>query len=144
MEVNYEVDIVRLPDNVQIGDTVNIVDGMGELYISARILKLSVDVYKRQVYESRPMTDVGYPFADFEDFGTNYMGTKSGALPNVSVVINIWDTEDNRKNVSNLCGILFQEAMIMSEAYGFRVALKIDESSTQITQDRTCLLYTST
>ena len=90
-----------------------------------------------KVYESRPMTDVGYPFADFEDFGTNYMGTKSGALPNVSVVINIWDTEDNRKNVSNLCGILFQEAMIMSEAYGFRVALKIDESSTQITQDRT-------
>lgn len=39
MEVNYEVDINRLPDTVRIGDRVNIVDDAGELYLSARILK---------------------------------------------------------------------------------------------------------
>lgn len=40
MQVNYEVDINRLPDNVAIGDRVNIVDDAGELYLSTRLLKL--------------------------------------------------------------------------------------------------------
>lgn len=42
IEVNYEVEISRLPDNAKIGDTVSIVDRSGELYVSCRILKLEV------------------------------------------------------------------------------------------------------
>lgn len=38
--VNYEVDFAKLPDNVQIGDRVNIIDDEGELYLEARILKI--------------------------------------------------------------------------------------------------------
>lgn len=44
LDVNYEVEISRLPDNVQIGDRVNIVDHAGALYVSARILKLETSV----------------------------------------------------------------------------------------------------
>lgn len=44
MEVNYEIDINRLPDNVRIGDRVNIVDDEGQLYISTRILLLETSV----------------------------------------------------------------------------------------------------
>lgn len=44
VEVNYEVDISILPKNVKIGDTVNIVDNEGDLYLSARILKLERSV----------------------------------------------------------------------------------------------------
>lgn len=40
MEVNYEVDITKLPDNIKIGDRVNIIDDAGELYLSTRILAL--------------------------------------------------------------------------------------------------------
>ena len=40
MEVNYEVDINKLPDNIKVGDRINIIDDAGELYVSARILKL--------------------------------------------------------------------------------------------------------
>ena len=40
IEVNYEVEIAKLPDNVRIGDRVDIVDDAGELYASARVLKL--------------------------------------------------------------------------------------------------------
>lgn len=43
-EVNYEIDIKKLPDNVKIGDRVNIVDDAGEMYISTRILKLETSV----------------------------------------------------------------------------------------------------
>lgn len=38
--VNYEVDFAKLPDDVQIGDRVNIIDDEGELYLEARILKI--------------------------------------------------------------------------------------------------------
>lgn len=44
MEVNYEVDITKFPDNVKIGDRINIVDDAGELYVSARILQLESSV----------------------------------------------------------------------------------------------------
>lgn len=38
--VNYEVDFAKLPENVQIGDRVNIIDDDGDLYMEARILKI--------------------------------------------------------------------------------------------------------
>lgn len=50
IEVNYEVDIVRGLENTQIGDRVNIVDDLGEVYVSGRILKLETSVtnYSKQ------------------------------------------------------------------------------------------------
>ena len=40
--VNYEIDIAYLPENVKIGDTLNIVDDSGDLYLSSRVLKLEI------------------------------------------------------------------------------------------------------
>lgn len=48
MEVNYKVDIATLPDNVRVGDRINIVDDAGELYVSTRILILEKSVAKKQ------------------------------------------------------------------------------------------------
>lgn len=42
--VSYEVELAYLPDGIQIGDTANIVDDAGELYLSARIMKLESSV----------------------------------------------------------------------------------------------------
>lgn len=44
VEINYEIDIKKLPDNVKIGDRVNIVDEAGELYVSSRILMLKTSI----------------------------------------------------------------------------------------------------
>lgn len=44
MEINYEADIKELPDNVRIGDRVNIIDDEGELYLSSRVLILETSV----------------------------------------------------------------------------------------------------
>lgn len=44
MEVNYEVDILKLSEHIKIGDRINIVDDAGELYLSARILKLETSI----------------------------------------------------------------------------------------------------
>ena len=40
VEVNYEVDFEKLPDDIQIGDRVNIIDEDGELYLEARLLRI--------------------------------------------------------------------------------------------------------
>lgn len=40
IEVNYEADIVELPENVRIGDRINIIDDDVGLYLNTRILKL--------------------------------------------------------------------------------------------------------
>lgn len=38
--VNFEIDVSLLPENVQIGDTINLVDEEEEIYLSARVLQL--------------------------------------------------------------------------------------------------------
>ena len=43
-EVNYECNIINLPDEARIGDRINIVDNEGELYLEARILQLETSV----------------------------------------------------------------------------------------------------
>lgn len=40
-EVNYEADLNYLPKNLKLGDTVNIIDDAGELYLEARLLQLT-------------------------------------------------------------------------------------------------------
>lgn len=89
------------------------------------------------IYESRPMNEVGYPFIDFEEFQTDYSGTKSGAIPKVSANLNVWDTEANRKNVSDICGSVFEFSSYLQEAYGFKVSLRVQDSNIRIVQDRT-------
>lgn len=44
VEINFEIDLKKLPDNVSIGDRINIIDDNGELYVSTRILKLEKSV----------------------------------------------------------------------------------------------------
>lgn len=89
------------------------------------------------IHESRPMDEVGYPFIDFEEFQTDYSGTKSGAISKVSANLNVWDTEANRKNVSDICGSVFELSSYLQEAYGFKVSLRVQDSNIRIVQDRT-------
>lgn len=49
MEINYKVDITNLPNNVKIGDRVNVVDDAGELYLSTRILQLETSVCEQEI-----------------------------------------------------------------------------------------------
>lgn len=43
-EVNYECDFAELPDDVQVGDRVNIIDEQGDLYLEARLLKIETSI----------------------------------------------------------------------------------------------------
>lgn len=89
------------------------------------------------VYESRPMTEVGYPFADFEDFLSNFTGTKNGTLARIAADINLWDAKDKRKDVSKAGGSLFVQAMKLKDAFGYKVSMRVSDSTIRVLQDRT-------
>ena len=44
IEINFEIDIKRLPEGVKIGDRVNVIDDAGELYLNTRLLQLKTSV----------------------------------------------------------------------------------------------------
>ena len=46
--VTYSVELRSLPDNIRVGDRVNIVDEEGELYLSSRLLKLETSRLKEE------------------------------------------------------------------------------------------------
>ena len=92
---------------------------------------------KLPVYESRPMKDVGYPFADFEDFSTGHLATKGRALPRITANLNIWDKHEKRSNVSAVCSRLMDYARGLEEAYGYKVSLRISDSAFTVNEDPT-------
>lgn len=49
VEVNYDIELPALPEGVDLGDRVNIVDDAGELYMSARLLQVEESVANRSV-----------------------------------------------------------------------------------------------
>lgn len=88
------------------------------------------------VYENRPMTEVSYPFVDFEEFATDYGGTKNGTTASVTVSLNIWASEDERKSVSDAGSAILVEALKLQAAFGYPVRLRVSQSGTRIVQDR--------
>lgn len=92
---------------------------------------------KIDVYDSRPMTEVAYPFADFEELYTTYTGAKNGATATVTATVNIWNTEYERMEVSAACNGLLLMALQTTKAYGHMVTLRLGESSVLVQQDRT-------
>lgn len=89
------------------------------------------------VYENRPMSEVPYPFVDFDEFATDYGGTKNGTTATVTASINIWDTEDKRKSVSVAGSSILVTALKLQAAFGHPVCLRMSQSGTRIMQDRT-------
>jgi len=89
------------------------------------------------VYESRPMKEVSYPFADFDNFESRFNDTKTGALGQVTAMVNIWDSENNRKNVSEKSYGLIQAVKDVRSMYDYSVSVHMNGSTVQITQDNT-------
>ena len=95
----------------------------------------------KNVFEYRPMTETAYPFIDFQDFQTNFGSTKNGLTATASVTINIWDTEYNRKKVSEICNDFIRQLVTMRDFYGYPVTLKFSDTNFTITKDTTVKPY---
>lgn len=95
----------------------------------------------KNVFGHRPMTETAYPFIDFQDFQTNFGSTKNGMTATASATINVWDTKNNRKNVSDICNDLIRQLLTTREFYGYPVAIKMSGTSFRIIKDTTVKPY---
>ena len=98
-------------------------------------------VGEKNVFGYRPMTETAYPFIDLQDFQTNFGSTKNGLTATASVIMNVWDTEDNRKNVSDICNDLIRQLLTTRGFFGYPVALKMNGTNFTITKDTTVKPY---
>lgn len=113
-----------------------------EQAIHDKLWLLSADfVGEDNVFGYRPMTETAYPFIDLQDFQTNFDGTKNGLTATVSVIMNVWDTEDNRNKVSEICNDLIQQLLTTREFFGYPVAIKMSGTSFRIIKDTTVKPY---
>ena len=108
-----------------------------EQAIHDKLWRIVSPLVAEHVYESRPMTEVIYPFADFEDFLSNFVGTKNGTLARIAVDLNLWESEDKRKHVSDAGEALFRQAMQLTDVFGYQISMRVSDSTIRVIQDRT-------
>lgn len=110
IEVNYEVDIKALPENVGLGDTVNIIDDSDELYISARVLKLEESVTR----EENKATIGDYLI---KDSGISQKLTELAEefAKNTESVIRAWEIANTANGIAQEAKETSENALIYSE-----------------------------
>lgn len=102
-------------------------------------------VYKRclflgyKTYDYKPDDDVPYPFVEFEDTTSLLVPNKTDVKGTVELVISVWGTRKKRKQVSDMCSSILAQAMTISEADGYHVALNISQSTISLLDDDTTI-----
>lgn len=100
-------------------------------------------VYKRclflgyKTYDYKPDDDVPYPFVEFEDTTSLLVPNKTDVKGTVELVISVWSTRKKRKQVSDMCSSIMAQAMTISEADDYHVALNISQSTISLMDDNT-------
>lgn len=102
-------------------------------------------VYKRclflgyKTYDYKPDDDVPYPFVEFEDTTSLLVPNKTDVKGTVELIISVWGTRKKRKQVSDMCSSILAQAMTISEADGYHVALNISQSTISLIDDDTTI-----
>lgn len=102
-------------------------------------------VYKRclflgyKTYDYKPDDDAPYPFVEFEDTTSLLVPNKTDVKGTVELVISVWGTRKKRKQVSDMCSSILAQAMAISEADDYHVALNISQSTISLIDDDTTI-----
>lgn len=134
IEVNYEVDIATLPNNVKIGDTVNVIDEAGEMYLQTRLLKLEKSVvnksYKATLGEFLLKNiDINEKVIDLaKKFSANSLDAKRA----LKIANDASNKAENANTVANSALNDSSDALAKSEQ-----ALTESQNATQIAQEAT-------
>lgn len=89
------------------------------------------------VYDYKPDDDVPYPFVEFEDTTTIFKPNKTDIKGDVELVLSVWALQKKRKQVSDMASAIFEKAMGIDEANGYRYMLKTNLSNISLFDDNT-------
>lgn len=88
-------------------------------------------------YDYKPNDDAPYPFVEFEDTTSLLVPNKTDVKGTVELVVSVWSTRKERKQVSDMCSSILAQAMAISEVDGYHVALNISQSTISLMDDDT-------
>lgn len=86
-------------------------------------------------YPSKPMSSVPYPFVELGS--TSIINEPNKSFINGTVVqeINVWGTERQRKEVSDMVNTLFLEFIKLRKSSNFAIRTNINDTNIQIMED---------
>lgn len=126
MEENYEITLKKVPENLQIGDTVYVIDNSGQLYLESRVLKIEIRASERQYtvtlgeYLMRTSgIDPSYAIVDDDESSGDEQepsqeSVVNGIISNANTIENIWIT-------ANLSDNFIQNDSLEYRKYGNRI-----------------------
>lgn len=90
-----------------------------------------------KVYDYKPMSDIDYPFVEFEGTQTIHNPNKTDIKGNVVLTLSVWGLQKKRKQVSDVAAAIFDEALHVYATGSYAWALNSQASDIQIQDDTT-------
>lgn len=89
------------------------------------------------VYDYKQLDDVPYPFFEMEDTQTIFQPNKTDIKGAVNITLSAWGTYKQRRQVSDMASIAFDEALAINNTEGYYWALNTQASTIQVLDDTT-------
>lgn len=89
------------------------------------------------VYDYKQQDDVPYPFFEMEDTQTIFQPNKTDIKGSVNISLSAWGTYKQRRQVSDMASVAFDEALAINKTEDCYWALNTQASTIQVLDDTT-------